>query len=100
MAQTRNVLSRHYVHGLRTLTFLWHSSLRMPKYSRKWHVDDIRDEISEYRELDSSARTFHSSVSASARPVTLMHVSELSDVLYTVSRAHWTGHDISNPPRN
>ncbi|MDP2631260.1 MAG: hypothetical protein Q8P30_00650 [Candidatus Uhrbacteria bacterium] len=48
----------------------------MPKHDEAWHLEDIKDEMSELKE----ARGFFN------------RWSELSDVVYTVSRAHWSGH--------
>ncbi len=50
--------------------------LGMPKYDEAWHQQDLHDELSEYREAEGW----------------LDRWSELSDVAYTHSRAHWSGH--------
>lgn len=57
------------------LTHLWHSILGMPKESEQWHHDDIADELEEYHE----AKGF------------ISKWSEISDVVYTYTRARWTG---------
>jgi len=54
----------------------WHDWLDMHKYDEAWHLHDIQDELKEYEE----ARGF------------IDRWSELSDVVYTYTRAHWTGH--------
>lgn len=56
---------------------LWHHWLDMHKYDEAWHLNDIKDEQKEYEE----ARGF------------VDRWSELSDVVYTYTRARWTGHD-------
>ena len=48
----------------------------MKKFSEDWHKQDIADEMKELEE----AKGF------------LHRWSELSDVVYTVTRAHWSGH--------
>ena len=63
---------------------LWHSLLDMPKHDRQWHLNDVNDEVCELKE----ARTF------------LDMWSEKADVVYTYTRARWSGHDISFPLSN
>ena len=53
----------------------WHSKLDMPKYDLEWHKQDIVDELQELEE---------------ARGI-IGHWSELSDVVYTCTRAEWSG---------
>lgn len=53
----------------------------MPKHDLAWHEKDVADEVAELRE----ARGLFS------------RWSELSDVVYTVTRARWSGHNISFP---
>lgn len=60
---------------------LWHSILNMPKMDKEWHIADIKDETLEYEE----AVTF------------LEKWSELSDIVYTCTRAKWSGHDLKFP---
>lgn len=55
---------------------LWHSLLDMRKHDADWHRQDIADELRELKE----ARDFWS------------RWSETSDVVYTVTRARWSGH--------
>lgn len=57
------------------LTHFWHNLLAMPKYSEQWHRDDIADELEEYHEAKGVIPTW----------------SEISDVVYTHTRAKWTG---------
>ncbi len=59
----------------------WHSFLCMPKFDKKWHENDLADELLEYNEETKL----------------LMKWSELSDVVYTCSRGRWSGHEISFP---
>lgn len=59
----------------------WHSLLGMTKHNEDWHKKDLADELAEYNEERSL----------------FMKWSELSDVVYTTSRARWSGHDISFP---
>ena len=54
---------------------LWHTWLDMPKESTQWHLQDIQDELEELKH----AKGFW------------QHWSEKSDVLYTYTRAKWTG---------
>lgn len=59
----------------------WHTILNMPKESLAWHQNDIADELKELREAKG-----------------LIHYwSELSDVVYTYTRARWSGHKIQRP---
>lgn len=59
----------------------WHSLLKMTKYDKKWHKQDLSDELEEYY--------------AETHPVKKW--SELSDVVYTCTRGRWSGHDIPFP---
>lgn len=64
----------------------WHTTLNMPKHDHAWHEKDLRDELTEYHEARGPLHTW----------------SELSDVVYTYTRARWSGHDtiifpFSNP---
>lgn len=60
----------------------WHSVLGMPKESFDWHKADVAEELEEFKQAEG-----------------LMHKwSELSDVVYTYTRAYWSGHtDIKYP---
>lgn len=61
---------------------LWHSVLDMPKHDLEWHKQDIRDELEELEEAKGL----------------IYHWSEMSDVVYTYTRAKWSGHkDIKWP---
>jgi len=54
----------------------WHSILDMPKNDLDWHKADISDELEELNEAKGLINKW----------------SELSDVAYTYTRAHWSGH--------
>lgn len=58
------------------LTHLWHTLLGMQKHDLAWHKKDLADEYLEYEEA--------------RRPMEKW--SELSDVVYTYTRAKWSGH--------
>lgn len=54
----------------------FHTKLGMKKYDETWHETDMADELNEYQEAHG-----------------LIHLwSELSDVVYTYTRAIWSGH--------
>lgn len=53
----------------------WHNILDMPKYDLTWHQQDVADELQELAE---------------ARGI-INRWSEISDICYTVTRAHWSG---------
>ena len=60
----------------------WHNKLDMPKHDLEWHRKDIEDEYTEYKEALGIISKW----------------SELSDVVYTYTRALWSGHtDIKFP---
>lgn len=59
----------------------WHNWLDMPHKNKEWHVDDVADEYQEWIE----AKGF------------IDHWSELSDIVYTVTRARWNGYDFDFP---
>jgi hypothetical protein len=59
----------------------WHNWVDQPKRSRQWHQDDVADELAE---LNGANGLIH-------------RWSELSDVVYTVTRARWSGHDPAYP---
>src|SRR4051794_27791116 len=61
----------------------WHRRLALQQYPKSWHRNDIRAEMTEYRQL-----------SATERSCSVAAVSELSDVLFTSSRAHSAGHAV------
>src|SRR3989344_7627894 len=54
----------------------WHSILDMPKKDFDWHKSDVSDELKEFWEANGLIDKW----------------SELSDVVYTYTRAHWSGH--------
>ncbi len=58
------------------LTNLWHTWLSMPKYDAAWHERDVAEELAEY----------------CAASGVLARWSEVSDVVYTYTRARWSGH--------
>ena len=63
----------------------WHNKLDMPKHDLEWHKQDIDDEYTEYKEAVGIIYKW----------------SELSDVVYTYTRALWSGHtDIKFPFNN
>jgi hypothetical protein len=63
----------------------WHDKLSMPRYDLEWHKQDIADEHAEYDEAID----------------VICKWSELSDVVYTYTRAQWSGHtDIKFPFNN
>nr|AQS30182.1 hypothetical protein [uncultured bacterium] len=60
----------------------WHSILDMPKKDFYWHQADVLEELKELEEAEGLVNKW----------------SELSDVVYTYTRAHWSGHtDIEFP---
>ncbi len=60
----------------------WHSYLNMPKNNLAWHKQDIEDELIELKEAKSLIYKW----------------SEISDVVYTYTRAKWSGHTEVNFP--
>lgn len=60
----------------------WHSYLDMPKNDLDWHRKDIEDELLEFKQ----AKKFFDKW------------SEISDVVYTYTRAKWSGHTDINFP--
>jgi hypothetical protein len=58
------------------LIYKWHSYLNMPKYDIDWHKNDIKDELEELKEAEGFIDKW----------------SEISDVVYTYTRAEWSGH--------
>lgn len=61
----------------------WHGWVNQPKFSRQWHEQDVADELKELQESYSL----------------INHLSELSDVVYTVTRARYSGHALDFPLR-
>lgn len=59
----------------------WHNWLGQPKYDKSWHASDIAGELAEYHEETKLIKKW----------------SELSDVVYTYTRACWSGHDLKFP---
>lgn len=58
------------------IIYKWHDRLDMPKHDEKWHKQDMADELAEYQEATGFIDTW----------------SELSDIVYTYTRARWSGH--------
>lgn len=54
----------------------WHSMIDMSKKDFDWHKADIAEELQEYREANGLLNRW----------------SEVSDVVYTYTRAVWSGH--------
>ena len=61
---------------MKKLIYEWHSYLDMPKYDLEWHKNDIKDELEELKEAKGLVHKW----------------SEISDVVYTYTRAKWSGH--------
>lgn len=59
----------------------WHTWVNQPKEDIDWHKTDIADELKELQEATSVVNRW----------------SELSDVVYTVTRGRWSGHDLEFP---
>ncbi len=59
----------------------WHSWLGMQKHDQAWHERDVADELAELREAKGVVAIW----------------SELSDIVYTVTRARWSGHNLAFP---
>ena len=55
----------------------WHAYLDMEKNDIDWHIRDIQDEL---KELNEAKGIIH-------------RWSEVSDVVYTYTRAKWSGHE-------
>jgi hypothetical protein len=62
----------------------WHTMLGMTKYDKSWHENDLSDELKEYYEETRFFRKW----------------SELSDVVYTYTRAKWSGYKLNFPFNN
>jgi hypothetical protein len=62
---------------------IWHSWLAMPGFDQAWHERDLADELAEYHEETKLLKKW----------------SELSDVVYTCTRARWSGHALAFPLR-
>ena len=60
---------------------LWHELLNMERHDEPWHVNDVADEYQELLEARGWVNRW----------------SEYSDVVYTVTRGRWGGHDIESP---
>jgi len=69
---------------MKSLINKWHSYLDMPKYDLTWHEQDIQDEFEELNEARGIINIW----------------SELSDIVYTHSRAQWSGHKNLKLPIN
>ena len=60
----------------------WHSILDMPKRDFEWHKADVLEELQEFNEARGLINKW----------------SELSDVVYTYTRACWSGHKTMEYP--
>lgn len=60
---------------------VWHKWLKMTKHDFSWHQQDIEDELSEYRQERKVFKKW----------------SELSDIVYTYTRAKYSGHNLNFP---
>jgi len=69
---------------MKTLINKWHSILDMPKKDFEWHKADVFEELKEFEETSGLINKW----------------SELSDVVYTYTRAHWSGHKTIEYPLN
>src|SRR3546814_8180447 len=63
------------------ILYRWHEWVGQPKEDEAWHREDIADELQEYAEAKTLIEKW----------------SELSDVVYTVTRARWCGHSLEYP---
>ena len=62
--------------------WFWHNLLKMEKYDLEWHQADMIGELAEYKRAEGFMERW----------------SELSDIVYTYTRARWSGHtDVSFP---
>lgn len=61
--------------------YIWHTWLGMPKKDLAWHQSDVADEYAELEEANGFIDRW----------------SEKSDVVYTVTRARWSGHKLEYP---
>lgn len=59
----------------------WHAWVNQPKRSLAWHQNDVSDELQELLEAKGFVNRW----------------SELSDVVYTVTRGRWSGHELAYP---
>lgn len=59
----------------------WHNLLDMERKDAEWHKSDIADELAELQEAKQLIHRW----------------SEYSDVVYTVTRARWGGHQLNSP---
>lgn len=59
----------------------WHTWVDQPKHDKHWHRNDIADEMAELTEATGWLHRW----------------SELSDVVYTVTRARWSGYNLDFP---
>lgn len=63
------------------ILYRWHSWLGMRKKDLAWHQQDVADELAELQEASGLIDRW----------------SEKSDVVYTVTRARWSGHNVDYP---
>ncbi|MDD5721200.1 MAG: hypothetical protein PHT16_02000 [Candidatus Pacebacteria bacterium] len=61
---------------MKTIINKWHSILDMPKKDFEWHKADVLEELKEFEETRGLINKW----------------SELSDIAYTYTRAHWSGY--------
>lgn len=61
---------------MKSIINYWHSILDMPKKDYYWHQADVLEELREFEEAEGFINNW----------------SEVSDVVYTYTRAHWSGH--------
>ncbi len=59
------------------IIYKWHSILDMEKKDYYWHQADVLEELREFEEARGLINRW----------------SELSDIVYTYTRAHWSGHE-------
>ncbi|MEO6761409.1 MAG: hypothetical protein ABI220_03460 [Candidatus Saccharimonadales bacterium] len=59
----------------------WHRWVNQPAESKAWHDDDIADELQELKEARGPVARW----------------SEMSDVVYTVTRGRYDGHNLDYP---
>lgn len=69
---------------MKTIINKWHSILDMPKKDFEWHQADVLEELKEFEDTNGLINKW----------------SELSDVVYTYTRAYWSGHKTIEYPLN
>lgn len=63
------------------ILYRWHSWINPSKKDLAWHKQDVADELTELQEAVGLIDRW----------------SEKSDVVYTVTKARWSGHDLDYP---